>query len=141
MGCGSGRLLILTVLGLAITNWRITQEQARTTASNRRIIQEQARTTDQLAMTRNALRELLQVSGESLAFRPNTENLREYLAQLVLDRYQELGDKFPNDPGVRLETAQVHRVIGGIGRHHRSIRKSAGFLREGHRRIDDSLQG
>jgi eukaryotic-like serine/threonine-protein kinase len=109
-------LLVLTVLGLAITNWRITQEQGRTTASNRRIIQEQARTTDQLAMTRNALRELLTVSGENLAFLPNTEKLREHLAQLVLDRYQHLGDKFPIDPGVRLETAQVHRVLGGLSR-------------------------
>ena len=54
--------------------------------------------------------------GENLAFMPNTENLREHLAQLVLDRYQQLGDKFPTDPGVRLETAQVFRVIGGIGR-------------------------
>jgi serine/threonine-protein kinase len=95
-------LLVLTVLGLAITNWRITQEQARTTL--------------QLAMTRDALRELLTVSGENLAFLPNTEKLREYLAQLVLDRYQQLGDQFPTDPGVRLETAQVFRVIGGIGR-------------------------
>ena len=34
----------------------------------------------------------------------------------VLDRYQQLGEKFPADPGVRLETAQVFRVIGGIGR-------------------------
>jgi eukaryotic-like serine/threonine-protein kinase len=95
-------LLMLTVLGLAIYNWRISQEQARTT--------------NQLAMTRDALRELLKVSGENLAFLPNTEKLREYLAQLVLDRYQQLGDKFPNDPGVRLGTAQVFRVIGGIGR-------------------------
>ena len=95
-------MLILTVLGLAIHDWRISREQARTT--------------DQLAMTRDALRELLKVSGENLAFVPNTEKLREYLAQLVLDRYQQLGDKFPADPGVRLETAQVFRVIGGIGR-------------------------
>jgi eukaryotic-like serine/threonine-protein kinase len=95
-------LLMLTVLGLAITNWRITREQAKTT--------------DQLAMTRDALRELLTVSGENLAFLPNTERLREHLAQLVLDRYQQLGNKFPTDPGVRLGTAQVHRVIGGIER-------------------------
>jgi len=95
-------VLILTVFGLAIHVWRITREQGRTT--------------DQLAMTRDALRELYKVSGENLAYIPNTEKLREYLAQLVLDRYQQLGEKFPADPGVRLETAQVYRVIGGIGR-------------------------
>ena len=34
----------------------------------------------------------LKVSGENLAFIPNTEKLREHLAQLFLDRYQQLGD-------------------------------------------------
>jgi serine/threonine protein kinase len=95
-------LLILTVAGLAIYN--------------RQILMEKARTADQLAMTRDALRELLRVSGENLAIVPNTERLREHLAQLVLDRYRRLGEEFPADPGVRLETAQVHRVIGGIAR-------------------------
>jgi tetratricopeptide (TPR) repeat protein len=95
-------LLVLTAVGLAVHNGQIRREQARTI--------------DQLGMTRDALRELLTVSGENLAFIANTEKLREYLAQLVLDRYQQLGDKFPADPGIRLETALVWRVIGGIGR-------------------------
>ncbi len=95
-------LLILSMIGLVIYNWRITSEQAKTT--------------DQLAMTRDALRELLKVSGENLAFRPNTEKLREHLAQLVLNRYEQLGSRFPADPGIQLETSQVFRVIGGIGR-------------------------
>jgi serine/threonine-protein kinase len=95
-------MLILGMLGLAISNWRITVEKGRTA--------------EQLAMTRDALRELLKVSGENLAFIPNTERLREYLARLVLQRYRQLGERFPREPGVRLETAQVFRVIGGIGR-------------------------
>ncbi|HEX3450037.1 MAG TPA: protein kinase, partial [Isosphaeraceae bacterium] len=94
-------LLILTVLGLAIYNWLITAEKGRTT--------------EQLAMTRAALRELLKVSGENLTVIPNTEKLREHLAQLVLDRYHQLGDRFPSDPSVRFETAQVLHVIGAIG--------------------------
>jgi tetratricopeptide (TPR) repeat protein/tRNA A-37 threonylcarbamoyl transferase component Bud32 len=105
-------MLILTVLGLAMFNWRIGREQARTA--------------DQLAMTRDALRELLTVSGTNLAFVPNTENLREYLAGLVLERYQQLEDRFPTDPGVRLEKAQVFRVIGGIGRFTGQFAKSQG---------------
>ena len=95
-------LLILTVAGLVIYN--------------QQILREKGRTADQLAMTRDALRDLLRVSGENLVLVPNTERLREYLAQLVLDRYQRLGEKFPADPGVRLETAQVHRMLGGIAR-------------------------
>ena len=95
-------LLFLTALGLAIYNWRITAEQARTT--------------EQLAMTRDTLRELLKVSGENMALIPNTEKLREHLVQFVLDRYQLLGDRFPADPGVKRGTAQVLRVIGGIRR-------------------------
>jgi tetratricopeptide (TPR) repeat protein len=93
-------LLIMTVIGLAIYNWRIAAEKARTT--------------DQLAMTRDALKELLDVSAGSLTVIPNTEKLREHLAQLVLDRYQRLGEKFPNDPGVRLEAAKVLHVKGAI---------------------------
>jgi tetratricopeptide (TPR) repeat protein len=95
-------ILILTVLGLAIHNRQITREKARTS--------------DQLAMTRDALRDLLQVSGEKLARVPNTEKFREDLARLVLDRYQQLGERFPNDPGIRSQTAHVFRVIGGIER-------------------------
>ena len=83
---------------------------------DRRITLEQATTTAQLGMTRKALLELLDLAGSSLAYVPNTEILREGLAKLVLVRYQELGDKFRSDPGVRLEMAQVHRVIGGIRR-------------------------
>jgi eukaryotic-like serine/threonine-protein kinase len=95
-------VLVLTLFGLTLDHWRITREQAKTA--------------DQLAMTRDALRELLDVSGVNLAYISNTESLREYLAQLVLGRYQQLGDKFPADPGVRLETARAYRVIGGIER-------------------------
>jgi tetratricopeptide (TPR) repeat protein len=95
-------MLLLTVIGLAMHNERIRREQARTM--------------DQLGMTRGALRDLLSVSGEKLALIPNTEGLRNELAQIVLAHYKALGQKFPADAGVRLETAQVYRVIGGIGR-------------------------
>jgi eukaryotic-like serine/threonine-protein kinase len=114
-------LLILTVLGLVIYDLQITTEQARTS--------------DQLAMTRDALRELLKVSGENLAFIPNTENLREYLAQLVLDRYQQLGERFPTDRGVALETAQVFRVIGGFGRVTGQFAKSQGAYEKAIQRL------
>jgi serine/threonine-protein kinase len=91
-------LLIFSVLGLAIYNWRITRER------------------DKLAMYQDALREGLKVSGENLAFIPNTEKLRLYLARLMLDRYRRIGEKFGIDPRIQLETAQVFRVIGGIER-------------------------
>ena len=106
----AGVLLILIAVGLAIYS--------------RQILREQSRTADQLAMTRDALRELLMVSGENLAMVPNTERLRESLAQLVLDRYQRLGERFPTDPGVRLETGQVHRVLAGLSRITRKFSKS-----------------
>jgi tetratricopeptide (TPR) repeat protein len=105
-------MLILTVVGLAIHIRQITREKARTAeqlAKTREAVEE-------LLMTSAALREFLHVSGENLAFVPNTEKLREHLARLILDRYQRLGDRFPSDPRVRLETAQVLRVIGGLGR-------------------------
>ena len=108
-------LLVLTVLGLAIHDWRITTEKAKTT--------------DQLAMTLDALRELLKVSSENVAELPNTEKLREHLAQIVLDRYRQLGDKFPTDPGVRFGMAQVFRVLGGIGRLTGQYAKSQDYYK------------
>jgi serine/threonine-protein kinase len=98
----AGAMLIASLLGLAAHDWQIRQEKTKTA--------------DQLAMTRDALRELLGVSGERLALIPNSEGLRIDLAQLVLDRYEQLGKKFPEDTGVRLETAHVLRVIAGIMR-------------------------
>ena len=114
-------LLVLTVLGLTVLNAQIRQEKAKTT--------------DQLGMTRDALRELYTVSGENLAVIPNTEKLREHLAELVLDRYQQLRDKFPSDPGIRLEMALVLRVIGGIGRSTGQFTES----RESYRKAIDEL--
>ena len=112
-------LLVLTVLGLTVLNAQIRQEKAKTT--------------DQLGMTRDALRELYTVSGENLAVIPNTEKLREHLAELVLDRYQQLRDKFPSDPGIRLEMALVLRVIGGIGRSTGQFTESRESVSEGDR--------
>jgi eukaryotic-like serine/threonine-protein kinase len=99
-------VLILTVLGLAIHNLQITRER------------------DRLAMTQDALSKTLRISGAHLAAIPNTEKLREYLAQLLLDRCQQIIDKFGTDPGIQSEIAHAHRVIGGIGRLTGQVAKS-----------------
>ena len=91
-------LLILTVLGLAIHNLQITRER------------------DRLAMTQDALSKTLRISGAQLAAIPNTEKLREYLAQFLLDRCQQIIDKFGSDPAIQSEIANAYRVIGGIER-------------------------
>ena len=93
-------------------------------AYNRQLLRAQRLTTEQLLETRAALRTLLAVSGESLAGVPNSEQKRADLALVVLERYQRLGEKFPDDSGVQLETAQVHRVLGGIFRITSAIAKS-----------------
>jgi eukaryotic-like serine/threonine-protein kinase len=102
-------VLVAASIGLAVHAWRIAEEKARTATQLNMTIHA-------LDVARDSLRELLKVSGENLALVPNTEALREYLARLVLERYGRLEEKFPGDPGIRLETAQVHRVIGGIRR-------------------------
>jgi tetratricopeptide (TPR) repeat protein len=81
-----------------------------------RITDEQQQTVAQLGMTRDVLRYLLDMAGQVLAYFPNSEQHRAYVATRVLERYEKLGAQFKNDPGVRLEIAQVHRVIGGIAR-------------------------
>jgi eukaryotic-like serine/threonine-protein kinase len=95
-------LLLIIPLGLAMHDWQIGQEKARTA--------------DQLGMTRTALRELFQLAGDKLAAMPNAESLRQELGELVLEDYGTLVAKFPHDPSVKLEMAHVCRVIAGIER-------------------------
>jgi serine/threonine-protein kinase len=71
---------------------------------------------DQLRITLESLRYMLELCGVSLAHLPNTERLREDVARRGLAVCQQLGRNFPNDRGVQLETSQVYRVIAGIER-------------------------
>jgi tetratricopeptide (TPR) repeat protein len=99
-------LLILTVFGLAIHNMRITRER------------------DRLAMTQDALSKTLRISGAHLAAIPNTEKLREYLARFLLDRCQQIIDKFGSDPAIQSEIAHAYRVIAGMERLTGEFEKS-----------------
>jgi tetratricopeptide (TPR) repeat protein len=91
-------ILVLGAIGLAMHDRQITRER------------------DRLSMTRDALRDQLKVAGENLAIFPNTEGLRESLAQSLLDRYRRISDKYGTDPVTQLDSAQVYRVLAGIGR-------------------------
>ncbi len=119
-------LLILTVLGLAIHNWRITREQARTT--------------DQLAMTRDALRELLKVSGENLAFHSQYREAARAPRPARSRSVSTTGRQIPDRPGRPAGNGAGASRDRGDRAAHRSIRKIAGVLREGNRGIDDSLR-
>ena len=59
------------------------------TTYNRHILQEKRTIARQLHVTRTALRSLLQVSGESLAWVANAERLRADIASRALEGYQE----------------------------------------------------
>ena len=128
-------LALMSVAGLSVHDFRLGQEQVLTKRALDNLAQEQVltrqalevtgqeqlRTRDaldnaaaQLRMTRDALRGLLQVAGEGLANFANSDKMRAELASQVLDSYKLLGQKFPNDPDVQLETAQVYRVVAGI---------------------------
>jgi hypothetical protein len=130
-------LVLLSVIGLAIHDAQVGNEQkntakalvqvgeqqTRTREALEQVGQEQMRTKqaldqakDQLGKTKITLLGLLGGAGERLAGVPNSEETREELAKLVLDNYRDLNVKFPNDPGVLFDTAQVHRVIAGIER-------------------------
>jgi serine/threonine-protein kinase len=95
-------LMLMATLGLAIHDWQLGREKARTA--------------DLLRMTGDAMSEQLSFAGMSLADIPNTERLRQDLAELALAQCEKLARAFPDAPQVRLQTAQTHRVIGGIGR-------------------------
>jgi serine/threonine-protein kinase len=70
----------------------------------------------QLKITLGSLGYMLELCGVSLALLPNTERIREEVANNGLAVCQQLGENFPEDAGVQLGTSQVYRVIAGIRR-------------------------
>ncbi len=128
-------LVLLSLIGLALHDVRLGQEQGRTKSALEKLGQEQELTKQalevarqerlrtkqaldqaagQLKMTRDAYRELLHVSGTSLANIPQTEELRGRLASGVLENYKKLLASYPNDPDILFEMARVYKLIGGI---------------------------
>jgi serine/threonine-protein kinase len=95
-------LVPLALIGLAIHDWQLGREKARTA--------------ELLDMTGDEQRRLLEFAGARLAEVPNSMPLRQEFAQYALGRNQELARKFPNDPRVQLQKAHILRVIAGIER-------------------------
>ncbi len=95
-------LLFLSLLGLAAHDWRLGLEQAKTAS--------------QLGKTRDAITSLLDVASKKLAEVPNADPLRRELAQIAVEKFNDIVSEYPNDPGVQLELAHVFRVIADIER-------------------------
>jgi eukaryotic-like serine/threonine-protein kinase len=125
------------LIGLALHDIRLGQEQTRTKTALENLAHEQAltkqalddvgheqvrtnqaldRAAEQLQMTRTALRDLLSVAGTKLANIPRAESLRGELAGRVLEYYKKLLAQFPEDSNILYEMARVYRVIAIIDR-------------------------
>jgi tetratricopeptide (TPR) repeat protein len=111
--------VLLATIGLAIHDWTISRER------------------NKLALTHDALREFLQVAGENLAMIPDTEKLREFLTERLLERYREMAARYGTDPGDQLETAQVYRVLGGIERMTGQFSKSRQYYENAIKELSD----
>jgi serine/threonine-protein kinase len=97
-----GAVLAAALLGVLYHDWKISHAEAK------------AR--DQLKITLGSLGYMLELCGVNLARLPNTEGMREAVANKGLEICQRLNENFPDDTGVRLETSQVYRVIAGVER-------------------------
>jgi serine/threonine-protein kinase len=103
-------MLVLGALGLLIHSIRLSREQTRTA--------------DQLVVTLRTLAVLLDTAGTKLAEFPDSEKMREELAELVQVHCRSLAEKFPYHPDIQFATAQDNYVIGGIGRITGQFEKS-----------------
>jgi eukaryotic-like serine/threonine-protein kinase len=94
-------IVLLGLLGLAIHDWRLGQEQVQT-----RHARDEAAA--QLTMTRSALRKLFYVAGTKLANIPQAYEFRSEIAGDVRRLYETLREKYPSDPDIQLELARVY---------------------------------
>jgi serine/threonine-protein kinase len=98
----AGALLVAALIGLTVHDWLIARERSRTG--------------DQLVMTREALRRLLEVAGQRLATYTGTAPLRSELTAIVSEKLDKLVETYPNDLDLRVEAVRVHGTQAGIAR-------------------------
>jgi serine/threonine-protein kinase len=97
-----GAVFFVALLAIAYHDWMISRAENKARG--------------QLKITLGSLGYMLELCGVSLASLPNTERLRENVANNGLAVCRQLGESFPDDAGVQLGTSQVYRVIAGIQR-------------------------
>ncbi len=109
----------IAIVGLTVHAWRLGQAEARTA--------------EQLAMTRAALLDDLKFSGEQLAALPNSEQFREEVARRTFAFYEKLLQRFPDNPGVRLDMGRAHRLLAVLAR-------KSGRFNDSMREIDEAIR-
>jgi serine/threonine protein kinase len=100
--------LIAGIAGLALSNWRIRQEQERTEAARQRAERN-------LALAMQALDHIyVRVAGDRLAQDPRWQRENRDLLTLVMEFYREVARENNADPLVHLTAARACYRVGGI---------------------------
>ncbi len=119
-------VLVLTLVGFAVSTVQIAREQANTRAAYDRLAQEQARTraayeaeTRNFEQARRMLDFFAQVSAEELADKPDAQEVRRKLLAAALRYYQDFIEQCPDDPSTREELVRSHlrvaNLLNGMG--------------------------
>jgi tetratricopeptide (TPR) repeat protein len=119
---GAALLSVMTVIVLAISNWRITQEQAQTrealaqAKANRQLAEAQKeRAEANFQKARTAVDQMLtEVSQDHLLKLPQMLPVRRALLEKALTFYQGFLEEKAKDPNVRFETGRAYCRVGQI---------------------------
>ena len=121
-------ILLLSVIGLSISNLMVAAEKTKVQKAYQRVAQEQSLTAAALReearqrelaeqnfqQTREMLDSLVQVSVDSLAGVDNAEDARHELLEASLEYYQEFIEQASDNPPLQSELAAAHLRVAKI---------------------------
>jgi len=119
--------LLLGIVGLAISNWRINGEKELVRQEKEQKVEALKLANANLRKALDAVDQMLtEVGQERLSSLPHMEETRRKLLEKALEFYEGLLSENSDDPVVRFETAMAYRRVGEIryrlGRHEQALK-------------------
>jgi serine/threonine protein kinase len=107
-------LLLLAVVGFAVSTVLIAREQWKTKAALEAEAQQRANAEKSFRQARQVVDFFTEVSEEHLADKPEMQGLRRKLLEVALEYYQDFIDQCSDDPSLRAELAASHLRVASI---------------------------
>ena len=107
-------VLVLAVVGLAVSTVLVAREQARTNAALKAEADQRARAEANFKRASEVLHYLAEVGELDMAEKPEMQDVRRTILEAVCAYYQEFIDQHPDDPSIVKELAESHMHVAGI---------------------------
>jgi tRNA A-37 threonylcarbamoyl transferase component Bud32 len=107
----AGVVMFLGLIGLVVSNWRVTVEQARTAAAYAQERRRAKEAESRFQQARAAIDLLVQISEEELNGKPQLMGLRHKVLQVALGYYGNLREHCQDDPVAQAELADIEAKV------------------------------